>query len=48
MKFEKWFIGLLAGTLVLAFAVGTALAAKNLAGYGWLPIVRSTPQDGSA
>ena len=28
MKFGKWFIGLLAGTLVLAFAVGTALAAK--------------------
>jgi len=28
MKFGKWFIGVLGGTLVLAFAVGTALAAK--------------------
>ena len=28
MKYGKWFIGLLAGTLVFAFAVGTALAAK--------------------
>jgi len=28
MKFGKWVIGLLAGALVLAFAVGTALAAK--------------------
>ncbi len=28
MKYGKWFIGLLAGTLVFAFAVGTSLAAK--------------------